>query len=45
MKTMKDETTYVHPEVEIINLKNETVICQSVCDGDSEGTGEECWDD
>ena len=46
--TMKKSTneikTYDAPEVDVINLKMESIICESVCDGDNEGTGEECWE-
>ena len=34
---------YDRPEVEVIDLKTDEIICQSVCDGEVEPTPEECW--
>ncbi|MBQ6287584.1 MAG: hypothetical protein IJK73_08045 [Bacteroidales bacterium] len=43
-KSTNEIKTYDAPEVDVINLKMESIICESVCDGDNEGTGEECWE-
>ena len=41
---MKKETTnmaYNRPEIEVINLKMESIICNSPENGENEGTGDE----
>jgi len=43
---MKKETTnmaYDRPEIEVINFKAESVICNSPGAGEGEGTGEDDW--
>ena len=45
-KSTNEIKAYDAPEVDVINLKMESIICESVCEGgDTEGTGEECWED